>query len=77
MPGVSPQLVIGSLTEVISGTHLILTAGTIDAHVHFICPQQLTEALTAGTTTFIGGGEVPALAPVPRHARAQSSTCSI
>jgi len=59
MPGVSPQLVIGSSTEVISGTHLILTAGTIDAHVHFICPQQLTEALAAGTTTFIGGGTGP------------------
>jgi urease len=52
-------LPIGSSTEVIAGEHLILTAGAIDAHVHYICPQQVTEALAAGTTTMIGGGTGP------------------
>ena len=59
MTGVSPSLVIGSSTEVIAGEKLIITAGAIDAHVHFICPQQVTEALAAGTTTMIGGGTGP------------------
>lgn len=59
MDGVHPDLVIGSSTEVIAGEKLIVTAGTIDAHVHFICPQQVTEALAAGTTTMIGGGTGP------------------
>ncbi len=59
MEGVSPNLVIGSSTEVIAGEKLIVTAGAIDAHIHFICPQQVTEALAAGTTTMIGGGTGP------------------
>ncbi len=45
MAGVSPSLVVGSGTEVIAGEKLILTAGALDAHIHFICPQQVTEAL--------------------------------
>ena len=59
MAGVSPNLVVGSSTEVIAGEKLILTAGAIDAHIHFICPQQVTEALASGTTTMIGGGTGP------------------
>lgn len=59
-PGVTEGLVIGTITEVISGEGLILTAGAIDTHVHYICPQQSDEALAAGTTTFIGGGTGPA-----------------
>ncbi|KAF9007522.1 urease [Cyathus striatus] len=59
MPSVHPSLVIGSSTEVIAGEHLILTAGAVDAHVHYICPQQVPEALAAGTTTMIGGGTGP------------------
>jgi urease len=59
MENVHPSLVIGSSTEVIAGEKLIVTAGAIDAHVHFICPQQVEEALAAGTTTMIGGGTGP------------------
>jgi len=59
MANVHPSLVIGSSTEVIAGEKLIVTAGAIDAHVHYICPQQVTEALAAGTTTMIGGGTGP------------------
>lgn len=51
---------IGAGTEVIAGEGLIVTAGGIDSHVHFICPQQATEALTNGITTLIGGGTGPA-----------------
>ena len=57
-PGVT--LVIGPGTEVIAGEGLIATAGGIDAHIHFICPQQVDEALMSGITTMIGGGTGPA-----------------
>ena len=59
MDNVHPSLIIGSSTEVIAGEKLIVTAGAIDVHVHFICPQQVEEALAAGTTTMIGGGTGP------------------
>ena len=59
MSSVHPSLVIGSTTEVIAGEKLIVTAGAIDTHVHFICPQQVTEALASGTTTLVGGGTGP------------------
>ena len=59
-PGVTPGLIIGTITEVISGDGLIATAGAIDTHVHYISPQQADEALANGTTTFIGGGTGPA-----------------
>jgi urease subunit alpha len=57
-PGV--DIVIGPGTEAIAGEGLIATAGAIDAHIHFICPQQIEEALAAGVTTMIGGGTGPA-----------------
>ncbi|MFT3855334.1 MAG: urease subunit alpha [Ilumatobacteraceae bacterium] len=57
--GVDPQLRIGPGTDVIAGEHLIATAGAIDAHVHFICPQQAVEALSNGVTTLFGGGTGP------------------
>ena len=57
-PGV--DIVIGPGTEVIAGENHILTAGGIDAHVHFICPQQIEEALMSGVTTMLGGGTGPA-----------------
>src|SRR2546421_11351266 len=60
MSGVHPSLVIGPSTEVLSGNGKILTAGAIDCHVHFICPQIIDEALGAGVTTLIGGGTGPA-----------------
>ena len=55
-----PKLVIGPSTEVIAGNGKIITAGAIDCHVHFICPQIMDEALGNGITTLIGGGTGPA-----------------
>jgi urease subunit alpha len=60
MDGVHPDLVIGPSTEILSGNGKILTAGGIDCHVHFICPQIVDEALASGLTTLIGGGTGPA-----------------
>ncbi|MCB9611784.1 MAG: urease subunit alpha [Sandaracinus sp.] len=57
-PGV--DIVIGAATEVLAGEGQILTAGGIDAHIHFICPQQIEEALSSGVTTMLGGGTGPA-----------------
>lgn len=57
-PGV--DIVIGPGTEVIAGEGLIATAGGIDSHIHFICPQQIDEALNSGVTTMLGGGTGPA-----------------
>ncbi|QIL91298.1 urease subunit alpha [Microbulbifer sp. SH-1] len=54
------DIVIGPGTEIIAGEGSILTAGAIDAHIHFICPQQVEEALMSGVTTMIGGGTGPA-----------------
>src|SRR5271154_1766778 len=61
-PDIQPQVTIpiGAATEIIAGEGLILTAGGIDTHIHFICPQQIDEALTSGVTTMIGGGTGPA-----------------
>ena len=53
-------IVIGPGTEAIAGEGKILTAGAIDAHIHFICPQQIEEALMSGVTTMLGGGTGPA-----------------
>jgi urease subunit alpha len=61
MAGVSPDLVIGVTTEVIAGEGLILTAGGLDTHIHFICPQQAHEAIASGLTTMVGGGTGPAV----------------
>jgi urease subunit alpha len=58
--GVDPALEIGPTTEIVAGEGRILTAGGIDCHVHFICPQIVDEALAAGMTTLIGGGTGPA-----------------
>ncbi|EKT82657.1 urease subunit alpha [Rhodococcus opacus M213] len=60
MSGVHPDLVVGPSTEIIAGNGKILTAGGIDCHVHFICPQIMEEALGGGITTMIGGGTGPA-----------------
>mgnify|MGYP001628068351 FL=1 len=57
-PGV--DIALGAATEVIAGEGQILTAGGIDAHIHFICPQQIEEALASGVTTMLGGGTGPA-----------------
>ena len=60
MNGVTPGMIIGAGTEVIAGEGKIVTAGGIDAHVHFICPQLVETALSGGLTTLIGGGTGPA-----------------
>jgi urease subunit alpha len=61
-PDIQPDvtIAIGGATEVIAGEGMILTAGGVDTHIHFICPQQIEEALMSGTTTMIGGGTGPA-----------------
>lgn len=59
MDGVDPLLIIGAGTDVIAGEGLLLTAGGIDSHIHFIAPQQITEAIVSGVTTMLGGGTGP------------------
>src|SRR5581483_935804 len=61
-PDVQPhvEIVIGAATEIIAGEGLIATPGGLDTHIHFICPQQIEEALMSGVTTMIGGGTGPA-----------------
>src|SRR5271167_2942794 len=61
-PDVQPGITIpiGAATEIIAAEGMILTAGGVDTHIHFICPQQIEEALTSGVTTMIGGGTGPA-----------------
>lgn len=58
-PGVT--MIIGAATEIIAGEGMIITAGGIDSHIHFICPQQIEEALMSGVTTMLGGGTGPAV----------------
>ena len=77
MSGVTKEMVIGVTTEVIAGEGLILTAGGLDTHIHFICPQQAHEAIASGITTMIGGGTGPAVGtcattctPAPFYIRA-------
>jgi urease subunit alpha len=77
-PGVT--IPIGAGTEAIAGEGMILTAGAIDAHIHWICPQQIEEALMAGFTTMLGGGTGPATGtyattctPGPWHMRSMLS----
>ena len=61
-PDIQPDvtIAIGASTEVIAGEGMLLTAGGVDTHIHFICPQQIEEALMSGVTTMIGGGTGPA-----------------
>lgn len=61
-PAIQPQvdIIIGAVTEIIAGEGMILTAGGIDTHIHFICPQQIETAIASGITTMIGGGTGPA-----------------
>ena len=69
-PGV--DIVIGPGTEIIAGEGKILTAGGIDAHIHFICPQQVEEAIASGVTTMIGGGTGPATGTAATTCSAQA-----
>lgn len=61
MDGVHPDLIVGNGTEVMSGEGKIVTAGGVDTHVHYICPQQIETSLYSGITTMIGGGVGPAV----------------
>lgn len=58
--GISDPMIIGAGTEAIAGEGMIVTAGGIDSHIHFICPQQIDEAISSGVTTMLGGGTGPA-----------------
>ncbi|XP_052804290.1 urease subunit alpha-like [Mya arenaria] len=76
MDNITPGMVVGAGTEAIAGEGLILTAGALDAHVHFICPQLAREAVASGITTMFGGGTGPATgtnattcSPGPNHIR--------
>jgi len=60
MDGVTEGMIVGASTEVIAAEKMIVTAGGIDAHIHFICPQQIEEAQSSGITTMLGGGTGPA-----------------
>ena len=62
-PDIQPNvtMAIGGATEIIAGEGMIVTAGGVDSHIHFICPQQIEEALMSGVTTMIGGGTGPAV----------------
>lgn len=59
MDGVTENMVVGNCTDVIAGEGKIITAGGMDSHIHFICPQQVQEALASGITTMLGGGTGP------------------
>lgn len=59
MADVHPEMVVGSCTDVIAGEKQIVTYGAFDSHIHFICPQQVVEALASGVTTMLGGGTGP------------------
>lgn len=81
MAGVTPGMVVGVNTEAIAGEGSILTAGGLDTHIHFICPQIATEAIAAGLTTLLGGGTGPAsgscattCTPSPNHLKMMLQT---
>lgn len=82
MAGVTAGMVVGPATEVIAGEKLIVTAGGVDSHIHFISPQQAYEAIASGVTTFVGGGTGPATGtnattctPGVRHVQLMLQAC--
>lgn len=82
MNGVTPNMIVGSCTDVMAGEGFIITAGAIDTHVHYICPQQGAEAISSGVTTFLGGGTGPSegsnattCTPSPNHFRQMMQAC--
>ena len=82
MDGVEPAMVVGSCTDVIAGEGKIITAGGMDSHIHFICPQQAHEAVASGITTMLGGGTGPSTAtnattctPGKTHMRQMLQAC--
>ncbi|XP_022709383.1 uncharacterized protein LOC111272285 isoform X2 [Varroa jacobsoni] len=84
MPNVNPLLVIGAGTEVVAAEGMIITAGAIDCHVHYICPQLIEQALQSGVTTLIGGGTGPTqgtrattCTPGPNNIRNMFESCDV
>ena len=82
MDGVDPAMIVGSCTDVIAGEGKIITAGGMDSHIHFICPQQVHEAVASGITTMLGGGTGPSTAtnattctPGKTHMRQMLQAC--
>ena len=82
MDGVDPAMTVGSCTDVIAGEGKIITAGGMDSHIHFICPQQAHEAVASGVTTMLGGGTGPSTAtnattctPGKTHMRQMLQAC--
>ena len=75
MDGVTPGLVVGVTTEVLSGEHHLVTAGGIDSHIHFICPQQVQVALSSGITTSSAAAPARRRAPTPPPARRLPTPC--
>jgi urease len=82
MDGVDPNMIIRSCTDVIAAEGKIITAGAIDTHVHFICPQQAAESISSGVTTMYGGGTGPSTAsnattctPGAQHIRQMLQAC--
>ncbi|KAK2800429.1 Urease [Onygenales sp. PD_10] len=82
MEGVDPNMTVGVTTDVIAAEGKIVTAGGLDTHIHFICPQQVDEALASGITTMLGGGTGPSTGsnattctPGPNHLRQMMQAC--
>lgn len=82
MNGVHPNMVVGSCTDVLSAEGKIVTAGGIDTHVHYLCPEQVDEALNSGVTTMLGGGTGPTTGsnattctPNPNNIREMMQAC--
>jgi urease len=73
MAGVTPNMVVGSCTDVIAGEGKIITAGGFDSHIHFICPQQVQEAIASGITTMLGGGTGPRYFTIPCNPEANNT----
>lgn len=82
MDGVDANMIVGSSTDVIAGEGKIITAGGLDTHIHFICPQQAHEAVASGITTMLGGGTGPSsgtsattCTPGKAHLKAMLQAC--
>ena len=76
MEGVTPGMAVGVSTEVVAGEGKVLTAGALDVHVHYICPQLAEEAVASGITTLLGGVRGPRRAAAPPPVRLHRNTCA-
>ena len=76
MDGVTPGMTVGASTEALAGEGMIVTAGGIDTHIHFISPQQIDCSLYSGVTTIIGGGTGPRTARTQRRVPRDRGICA-